>query len=182
MAVQNFYRFLLRNTAITSNHNKTSRWWGIIGDDNSFFSLAAAQNAGPSFPSYIPNHLFFPIVPTLSPEKVPSLVATKIDAVTTHWQTYEVVFFCLKNFQMKNCFVLSITTMLSRRVLLRTSSTQQKQRRMSILLKMLDQTIFSASNCGENIYFAQNQGLQVDNYNEPAPENIPLPNQTQHHN
>ncbi len=46
----------------------------------------------------------------------------------------------------------------------------------------IDQAIFAANNCAEDIDFIQNQGLQVDNDNEPVLENIPLPNQTQNHN
>ncbi len=43
----------------------------------------------------------------------------------------------------------------------------------------LDQTVFADRNCAKNIEFVQNQGLEVDDDNDPVPENIQLLNQTQ---
>lgn len=45
-----------------------------------------------------------------------------------------------------------------------------------------DHTVFAVSICAEEIKFVQNQGLEVDIDNEPAPENAPVSNQAQSYN
>ncbi len=45
--------------------------------------------------------------------------------------------------------------------------------------EQLDLSVFMACIHAEDINFIQNQGLEVNNHNEPAQENVPLSNQTQ---
>ncbi len=40
----------------------------------------------------------------------------------------------------------------------------------------IDNSVFNAGNCKEDIEFVWAQGLEVDNNKEPAPENIPVGN------
>ena len=39
----------------------------------------------------------------------------------------------------------------------------------------IEGTIFHAGNTAEDIAMVQTQGLMVDDDNEPAPENVPIP-------
>ncbi len=41
----------------------------------------------------------------------------------------------------------------------------------------IDPALFASGNRAEDIAFVRNQGLQVDDNNEPVPENVTLPNQ-----
>ena len=39
----------------------------------------------------------------------------------------------------------------------------------------IEAAVFHAKNCAEDIALVRNQGLMVDDNNDPAPENIPVP-------
>ncbi len=118
-------------------------------------------------------------------KKVDSLVATRMDTVTRQGQT--AIFFVSKEFPdeelycaLQYCHVIEqgpqddLFKEFRPSAVVAASANESEHAGVE---QNIDPAVFAFGNRAEDIDFVRNQGLKVDDNNEPAPENVPLPNQ-----
>ncbi len=125
-------------------------------------------------------------------KKVTSLVATKIEAVTRQGRTYQAVFFSSEEFPGEELFcALHYCHVFEEGPPENFFDANEEDAEpgdvappavpVEEVAVELDPAVFAAGNHAEDIEFVRNQGLEVDDDNEPAPENVPRLGENSNH-